>query len=362
MEEEKMKRLKYVMLLGIVLVLGACSKAPKEEFVDAYQEIKKEAQYAGEFDVSIPEFAIGQESNEELEQELVDTLKNFSVKGNYYSDEENNYQFDMTLNVLNEKIPLKLLGNEETAYLSTSFIDGTLEVMKSFDVEAPIDTTDLTQLDKKYIEVPIEMAKGFANIEDSAELEESPNDEAVLDELLEKAKKDSFKKKGDTITHTFSAAELEQLGLNEQLDNVRQTKLTISSLLMKINLKTKETAFVMEMKDNETAMQLTGMVKVKPKKKKKISLPKYNAVLSLTEVQELLTPLEEDVTDITEEPADISEEDLKYTDEEFEPFYAEIEAYLPEMSEEEKEAMLSNYQIFLTEEQYSRLEALLRQE
>lgn len=355
-----MKKLKYVVLLGIVLVLGACSKGPKEEFIDAYQEIKKEAQYAAEFDISIPEFAVGQESNEELEQELVDATKNFSARGNYSYDEENNYQFDLTLNLLNEEIPLKILGNEEMAYLSTSFIEGALKVMKNFDVEAPIDATTLTQLDNKYIEMPGEMVKVSANIEDSAEVEESSDQEAVLDKLLEKAKRDTFKKEGETITHTFSAAELEQAGLNEQLDNVRQSKLTISSLTMKINLKKKETAFAVKMKDTEAAVQLTGMAKVKPGKKKRISLPKDNAVLSLTEVQELLTPFEE--ADITEETAGILEEDLKYTDEEFELLYAEIEVYLPEMSEEEKAAMLSTYQMFLTDEQYSRLEALLRQE
>ena len=53
------------------------------------------------------------------------------------------------------------------------------------------------------------------------------------------------------------------------------------------------------------------------------------------------------------------EEELKYTDEEFEAFYTEIEAYLPKMTEEEKEDMLANYQIFLTDEQYSRLQGLL---
>ena len=350
---EKMKRLKYVVLLGMVLILGACSKDPKAEFIDAYQEIKEEAQYAGAFTVSIPAFETGQELDEASAQILTNTMKDFSVKGNYYFDEERNYQIDLVLDVLDEEIPLELLGNKEAVYLSTSFLEGTLNLMKIFGTEVPLDETQLTQLDQKYLELPMAMVKGLVNSESP---EESLAQVPLLDELLQKAKKDSFKKDGDSITYTFTAGELEQLGVNDRLANARQSNLNVSSLTMKINRKTKETGFTMKMKDVDENMQMTGRVKVSPgKKKQKLAFPKTSEILPLAELDALIAPSEGTVEEIPE----ISEEELKYTDEEFEAFYTEIEAYLPEMTEEEKEEMLVNYQIFLTDEQYSRLQGLL---
>lgn len=351
-----MKKLKYAILLGMVLLMGACSKGPKAEFIDAYQEIKEEAQYAGEFTVSIPEFETGQELDEASAQILTNTMKDFSVKGNYSFDEERNYQIDLVLDVLDEEIPLELLGNKEAVYLSTSFLEGTLNLMNTFGTEVPLDETQLTQLDQKYLELPVAMVKGLVNSESP---EESLDQVPLLDELLQKAQKDSFKKAGDSITYTFTAGELEQLGLNDRLGNARQSNLNVSSLTMKINLKTKETGFTMKMKDVDEDMQMTGQVKVSPgKKKQKITFPKASEILPLAEMEALISPSEGTI----EETPEISEEELKYTDEEFEAFYTEIEAYLPEMTEEEKEDMLSAYRVFLTDEQYGRFEALLRQQ
>lgn len=300
-----MNKMKVVFLVGFLLVLGACSKGPKKEFIEAYQEIIEEAQYAGAFDISVLECEIKEETENKVDLNLSDMLNSASVKGNYYFDKENNYQLGMTFDVFDEAIPLEIFGNKETVYLSASFLEGTVRCIENMGIEPTIDDSNLKLLDKKYIKLPAVMVTGLVNTEDSELLK--PSDLSV--KLLEKAKKNSFKKEGDIITHTFNAVDLNKLELNRYLDNALPIKFPLSSLTVRINLKTKEIEWAIKMRNIKEDMKLTLVVKIASEKKKSIvNTPKNSEVLSILEVEEIMSPFENNTRVIIEKTPKILEE------------------------------------------------------
>lgn len=352
-----MKRVKLIVLLGVVLLLGACSKSPKEEFIGAYDVLSSEEYNAGKFEVSITDFQLNQTTGAAWASMLSESLKNMSINGNYqYNEKDESFRLDGEVKAFDNTMPIEMVGKGNKGYLSTSFIDGMLTFMNSFGVPAEVNQEQVDNLKGKYIEIdPEEMTVE----DDDEELPDPKEVRSKTNSLLKRAKEDSFKTDGETVSHTFTSKELEKLAKSVDLGADTEESLHNMTLTMKINKKTLKTDCTVKMRDSEQKMTMKAVL-TPSKKKTAISMPKEKDIVPVEELDDLFEP--QAMSGVSGEFAQGNEEIEELSDEEFETLYQQFEANLSELDNTQRRALLSAYSPYLNDEQLARLEALLSQE
>lgn len=349
-----MKRVKLVVLLGIILVLGACSKSPKEEFIASYDSLGTGEYNAGKFEATITDFKMNQTSGAAWAQILNDSLKNMTSQGDYqFNEKDSSFSFNAAVEVFGTEMPLNIVGNEEKFYVSTSFVDGMFALMDSFGVPIEADQTQIEKLAGKYIEVDTDelVEDAGEDTDSSADAEEMSN---KMTKLLEDAKEESFKADGDTVSHTFTSADLVKIAEDRDLSEDTKTSLENTKITMSINKKTKKTNCTIKISDDE--QEMTMKLKFTPSKKDKaIKLPKEKDIVSEEELNNFFQEMNQSTTNNLSAYTDPE----ILSDEEFELLYQEIEATLDEFDEDQKHEIIEAYALHLTEEQLERLIALL---
>ncbi|MGG5315235.1 hypothetical protein [Enterococcus sp. AZ072] len=352
-----MKRVKWIVLLGVVVLLGACSKSPKEEFISAYDSLSSEEYNAGKFELSITDFQMNQTTGAAWASMLSESLKNMSVNGDYqYNAKDESFRFEADVKAFDNTMPIEMVGKGNEVYLSTSFIDGMLTFMDSFGRSAEVDQEQLNDLEGKYIAIDPEEMK--AADDDKATLE--PKEvRSKMNKLLGRAKEDSFKSEGETVSHTFSSKDLEEIAKSFDLGADTEESLHNMTLTMKINKKTLKTDCTVKMRDSEQKMTMK-VVLTPSKKKTTISIPKEQDIVPAEELDDLFVP--QAMSGVAGEVAQGEDEIEELSDEQFEVVYQQFEANMSELDETQRQALLSAYSPYLTDEQFARLEALLSQE
>ena len=362
LEEKKMKRVKWIVLLGVVFLLSACSKSPKEEFVTAYNALGSEEYNAGEFKLTITDFQLNQTTGAAWANMLGESLKDMSIKGDYqFNEEDESYSLNADIKAFGNTIPLEVVGTEEDAYVSTSFIEGMLAFMDSFGSPTEVDQEKLDELKGKYIDFDLEEMEE-ATDETNESAEDAPNPEKArntMNTLLEKAKDDSFKSEGDTVSHTFTNRDLKKVVRASNLGGATAADYDNMTMKMKINKKTMKTDCTFKVKDSDQKM--TMKVELMPSKKAgKIAMPKKKDIVPEEEMEELFAT--QSLTGVTGETDWDDEAMGELSDEEFEVLYQQFEASLDAFNSEDRQSLLSMYSPYLSDEQYARLEALFNQE
>lgn len=357
-----MKRVKWIILLGVVFLLGACSKSPKEEFITAYGELGSEEYNAAEFELSITDFHMNQTTGAAWANMLGESLKDMSIKGDYqYNEEDESYSLDADVKAFGTTMPFEMVGNEEKGYISTSFIEGMLDFMDSFGNPAEVDQEQLDELKGKYMAFDLEELEESTD-ETNESGEDDPDPKKVkntIDTLMEKSKDDRFKSDGDTVSHTFTNREIKKVIRDSNINGTSAADYDSMTMDMKINKKTKKTVCTVKMKDSDQRM--TMKVELTPTKKSgKIAMPKKKDVVSEDAMDQLFAS--QYLSGASGETSWDDEGSGELSDEEFEVLYQQFEASLDSFTSEERQALLIAYKAYLTDEQYARLEALLSQE
>ncbi|MBO1307845.1 hypothetical protein JZO70_16845 [Enterococcus sp. 669A] len=351
-----MKRLKLVVLLGTVLLLGACSKSPKEEFITVYDSLSTEEYNAGEFELSIDDFKMNQTTGAAWANMLGENLKNMSLTGEFqYNEKDESFSLDADVEAFGSTIPFEMVGKENEGYISTSFVDGMLTFMDSFGVDAEADPAQVAELKGKYLSIDAEEVEAEAG-ERSEDVPDPEEVRGKMKAVLNKANDKSFKSEDDTVSHTFTSKEMVKIARDADLGEETEKNLGDMTMTMKINKKTKKTDCTIKMKDADYQMTMKAVV-TPSKKKGAISMPKEKDIVPAEELENLFVPQE--LSGPVGESAWEDEEIEPITDEEFEVMYTQLEANLGAFSEDTRRGILDSYSPYLNDEQIARMEALL---
>lgn len=377
------------MFLGFTLVLGvlaltACGNDTRKEFTKALYSTSNKDFTSAKFDMSIKEFDMqtSDTTGSAYINIIANQIKDLKIDGNYSLDEkEEAYEMEMNFNFLGQKIPIQLVGQKEKTYVSTSFVSSLLELAKSFQVPLEISASDLKKLDGKYMDVQetgeslaaettTDSSNPFKNINPASE-----NTSKMFTELkktVESFDKDSFKKDGDKISHTFTKKEILELmdvmkkvakeekdtdSEKEIDDAISSLKDTYEKLDVKTTVDTKTSAVSCEMAmkaksdSDEEVFSMTIAFSVEPQKnKQKISLPNKNDILSQDEVNEILSGITNSQT------TSADDEDV---DGQVDEMIAQIEANPEVVTEEVAKSIRESGELYLNADQMKRLNAAL---
>lgn len=349
-----MKRVKLAVLLGIILVLGACSKSPKEEFIASYDSLGTGEYNAGKFEATITDFKMNQTSGAAWAQILNDSLKNMTFQGDYqFNEKDSSFSFNAAVEAFGTEMPLDIVGNEEKFYVSTSFVDGMFDMMDSFGFPIEADQTKIDELAGKYIEVDMdELAEAAEEDTDSSTDAEEMGQK--MTKILEDAKEESFKADGDKVSHTFTSADLVKISKNRDLSDEAKTTLENSKMTMQIDKKTKKTNCTIKMSEDGQEMTMK-LVFTPSKNDKAIKLPKEKDLVPEEELNNFFQEMNQGTSN---DMSDYSGMET-LSDEEFEFLYQQAEASLGEFDDAQKQEIIKGYTPYMTEEQAERFKALL---
>lgn len=380
--------LSFIILFG-VFGLTACGNDTRKEFTKAVYSTNNKDFNAAKFNMSIKEFDMNTSdvAGSAYLNIIGNQIKDIKINGSYVLDEkEEAYEMEMNFNFLGQKVPIQLVGQKEKAYLSTSFVSSLLEIAKGFQVPLDISATDLKKLDGKYMDIEEtsesltdettkDSTNPFKSINPTSE-----NSSKMLTELqktIESFDKDSFKKDGDKISHTFTKKEMLELmevmkkvakeekdtdGEKEMTDMISTLKDSYEKLDVKTTVNTKTSAIDCEIAmtanldssdSEEEAFSITLAFSVEPQKStKKINLPNKNDILSQDQVDEILSG----ITNSQTTSEDISDEDIN---EQVDEMITQIEENPEMITEEVAKSIRSSGESYLSEDQMKRLNAAL---
>lgn len=376
--------LSFIILFG-VFGLTACGNDTRKEFTKAVYSTNNKDFNAAKFNMSIKEFDMNTSdvAGSAYLNIIGNQIKDIKIDGSYVLDEkEEAYEMEMNFNFLGQKVPIQLVGQKEKAYLSTGFVSSLLEIAKGFQVPLDISATDLKKLDGKYMDIEEtsesltdETAKDSTNPFKSIN-PTSENSSKMFTELqktIESFDKDSFKKDGDKITHTFTKKEILELmevmkkvakeekdtdGEKEMTDMISTLKDSYEKLDVKTTVNTKTSAIDCEMAmtanldssdSEEEAFSITLAFSVEPQKStKKINLPNKNDILSQDQIDEILSG----ITNSQTTSEDISDEDIN---EQVDEMITQIEENPEMITEEVAKSIRSSGESYLSEDQMKRL-------
>ena len=380
--------LSFIILFG-VFGLTACGNDTRKEFTKAVYSTNNKDFNAAKFNMSIKEFDMNTSdvAGSAYLNIIGNQIKDIKIDGSYVLDEkEEAYEMEMNFNFLGQKVPIQLVGQKEKAYLSTSFVSSLLEIAKGFQLPLDISATDLKKLDGKYMDIEEtsesltdettkDSTNPFKSINPTSE-----NSSKMLTELqktIESFDKDSFKKDGDKISHTFTKKEMLELmevmkkvakeekdtdGEKEMTDMISTLKDSYEKLDVKTTVNTKTSAIDCEIAmtanldssdSEEEAFSITLAFSVEPQKStKKINLPNKNDILSQDQVDEILSG----ITNSQTTSEDISDEDIN---EQVDEMITQIEENPEMITEEVAKSIRSSGESYLSEDQMKRLNAAL---
>ncbi|MHC5229755.1 hypothetical protein ACYSNW_15935 [Enterococcus sp. LJL99] len=375
----------FIVMLGVI-GLTACGNDTRKEFTKALYTTSNQDFNAAKFNMSIKEFDMqtSDTTGSAYINLIANQIKDLKIDGSYALDEkEEAYEMEMNFKFLGQKIPIQLVGKKEKAYLSTSFVTSLLDLAKGFQIPIDISAADLKKLDGKYMDIEAtgeslaaettkDSTNPFKNINPASE-----NTSKMFSELqktLESFDKDSFKKDGDKISHTFTKKEIIELmevmkkvakeekdtaSEKEMSDAISAIKETYEKLDVKTTVDTKTNAIDCEMamtakSDSEKdVVSITVAFSIQPQKnKQKINLPDKKDILSQDQVNKIL----DGITNSSSSSTSVADEDV---DDQLDELIAQIEANPEIITEETAKSIRESGGMYLNADQLKRLNAAL---
>ncbi|WP_086349791.1 hypothetical protein [Candidatus Enterococcus clewellii] len=379
-----------ILTILSIFLLGGCWNDPRTEFIEALSNAGSSAAEASKFELSVADFdyAGGDTDSDLYISMFASQLKAISLKGTFASDEDKEVsETELALGAYGQKIPFQFVTEKENMYVSTSFISGALDIADMFQYPVTIDEDELQKLDGKFINID--------NIKD--QLDGEDEDEKDTDSnvgfnfsLMKKAKelmdifdKESFTKKDDVISHTFTKKEI--LAVMEAMkdyakeekdkesqktfeESITALKSSFKDLKIKVSVNQKtnkiNSTITMSYLYDATAAKFDVSLKltITPQKKTgKIKVPGKKDILSEEKFDEILNSIftveEEEEVDL-DTYKDIYGDD-EYMDEYLEDLIAEIEASPELFSEEEVNSIRENGPLVFNKDQMKRLNEAL---
>lgn len=315
------------LVLGIatsflVFSLTACGADPRKEFVASMYSTDTSEFNAAKFEMNIKDLTYNDEQGDAAVRMVANQLKDMTIDGAYAFDEKAKaIELELNLNLLGQKIPLQMVGEKDSLYMSTSFISGITDLATAFGSPIDFSTSDLAKLEGKYIniaEIGNTLTDGKTakneNLFKNAFSTDTKKKNDELKKFIESFDKKSFKKDKDTLTHTFTKEEFikilefanknfkddkeyKKAGLDKQVSEAIKTiKKDFNKLEMKlsINQKTKKTdmELTLGMRDSTNKVNDVSIVlavSMTPQKnKEKIKLPVKKDIMTQEELTSML--------------------------------------------------------------------------
>jgi hypothetical protein len=327
-----MKMKKYVLSMFVsvaVFLLAACGADPRKEFVNELFDSQAEEVSAANFDMKIKDLTYEGDEGGAYVNMIASQLKDMSIKGNYAYDEKKDVmQLNITTELFGEKIPLAFVSQKDKYYLSTSFVNGALNLAKSFDYPLDLSKEDLAKLKGKFIDLG--EAEETITSDKSAEKDKPLKDSGIklaqTSEMEKEIKKvilgfdkKSFKKDENVVSHTFTKKELikilekmdevakadkeykkeyEKDGLDKDVkDMIKSLKNDVDKADVKVSINQKSKARNMELNfsntdENDNKVGMVLAMNMKPEKNhKKISVPSKKELISEKELNDIFTKI-----------------------------------------------------------------------
>lgn len=380
-----MKKWRSVLLfVGLIFVLGACTKLPQEQFSEALTA--KQAFHAGDFSMTIDSFEMGegQTSDEEANiyaSMIMSQIVGTKVSGTFVQDQETEaVSLDMTIGFAGQDLPVSLIMDTQsnTAYVSADIYETLMGYVLAYGDNSYQTTPGATDLEGKFIRLDDSDLADYLE-EDTTETSEAEdatifpmlgtlNSDTFAD-YLNTLDRDSFEKDGDEISHTFTKAELTDYlayakeqdpdadldGLQSMLDSV--SEITIATT---VNATTNKQTMVVDLVQDDAAQVALGMTFTFTGKEsdQSVTIPAAEDVIDAEELFSTYDSWEDSDDDSYDDAETSSSEDwtsFMLTDDEFAALLDEVTSMSGQWSQEDIDFYLSFYQDYLTEAQYQQL-------
>ncbi|MBO0451170.1 hypothetical protein [Candidatus Enterococcus murrayae] len=344
-----------VLVLGI---LGGCGPSPQEQYKE---ELKSQAKMNDQtFKITIDSLSINSSEEQNAEDKMTydvveKQLKGLSLKGTILKDKKTkDVVLTLSTNLFGQDLDYEVFTSNKTKdyYIKADAYNQTIEFIKQFTTELPVDVIDSKVIQGKYIHLTKEELD--ESLDEANEVRSISSKQ--YSDFYDSLDKDSFKKEGDKITHQFTKKELESFvdSLSEKKDKELRTsieerleelkKLTID-LTVDTKKKTKKAKFVATTKPVD-GISYTLKMSIDQRAKdseKRVKLPSKKDSLSLTEFAREAVSL----TDV-----EVSEEDMQTLLEKIRQNSESVDA-------ETAERFKETYKHLLSDEQFKELSKVL---
>ncbi|MBJ8326425.1 hypothetical protein [Streptococcus pacificus] len=328
-----MKKLKFLLLLPLLIIIVACSKNPQDEFITRYNNNLKQEETSYVFSVKIKDVKLANNSTEMSE---LNDLKNkafiFDVS---QSTKDKIFSISSDLSEFKSSFPrLDIVGTNDDFYVNAE-LWGMFSGIESDKIKG------------RYINVA-DFSEDYGSVFDEAE------DSTGWTDSFKEFDAEKFKEDGDAVVLTIEMSEL--------LDMVKDVSedATASTYLNMMNAYLDESSLVTYRLEKDGSANVTIDLKMAPglddgiksitiemvsKKVNYIApkVPSKSKIISPDELQMISSEVYQ----------------AELTDEEFQELYNQVKDNLSFYSKEDLMEELEFYRQFLTEEQYKKLEALI---
>lgn len=294
-----MLKRKVGIVVGVfcsALLLTGCGKSAKDEFIQGIGNQNAQESGVWDFSMSISDMKFSQEDSAQTNPMigmLITQIKDASLSGKI--------QVSLVGSLDNE-------GKEPKLYLATDMMEYIVAVADSM-TDGAIDSSqlDTEKLKGKYIDLLAMNEESTKEWQDTIkEYQESEKERKQsakeYKEFLEGLDKDTFEKKGDTITHTFTKKELQKLIkiTTETSEKGKEQdpfeKIKDVSAKVSVNTKENKTNMLINVKPQQDKNVDMGLESLSSKisitqkaKKATISMPKKENILSEQEVEKIFS-------------------------------------------------------------------------
>lgn len=364
-----MKKYRVIIGLAFALVLFAgCKKPTQDEFSEALAEQSK--MNAGNYSLVIDNVEIkgGDEADAparasmEMAAKMINGTK---ISGEYLKDDEKELlEMSMNVELLGQKVPVKFFMDQKkkSLYMSTEMLSEISQIAKEFGSEAPINESDLQKLKGKYIHIEEKDLEDKGANKANTDVVSGGFNSKLFREYAETLDSDSFEKKDDTITRTFTKKDIQGFikyakengnsdekktakDLEKKLDDLTKYEQTVTIDTKK---NTQKTTLKLAAKNNGTTVSADVKIENQAKNSdKSVTLPKKADTVSTEEVEKIFSTTKEESSLIS--------------DEDFNDLLEAIRSGQTQLTQTQIDQLKRTYKPYLTEEQYKQLEEALDQ-
>lgn len=356
-----------VVLATALILFTGCKKQVQKEFSG---ELAKQSEMnAGEYSLEIDHLSIEAENADASTKAQMDMIAKMitgtKISGSYQLDsKEELLSMDMNVEALGQEIPLEFLMNqrEGSFYVNTNFMAKAMELAKEFTAEIPIEESNIEALEGKYIQITDEDVK--ENVADQVTTDRMNDNlnSKLFSDYINTLDSDSFERKGDTITRTFTKEDMKGFvnyvnvhGDKAEKKEAKELKKNLNLLtefkqkmVVDTNKHTQKATINFSVKNEGVTASATVKADNRAKEsKKKLQLPKKNQVVTMKELEETMSSVQEQNTTVSEK--------------DFNELLEGIRSGEAEFTQERMEQIRKGYKPYLSEEQYKQLEDALDQ-
>lgn len=246
-----MLKRKVRILVGIcfsVLVLASCGKSAKEEFIQQFGKQTEQKIGIWDFSMEVSEVEFSKiddsQKNQVVSAMMATKIKDMSLSGKLKKDSEK-FDYDIKINAIGMEVPIHLLGSfdkEPKLYFAADTLKSISSIANIMS-EGEVDTSqvDFQKLKGKYIDIltvnetgKVDWSKSMKDYQQSAKERKKE-----YQDYLNSLEKDSFTKKGDTLTHTFTSKELQDIVNIKSNKNVKKLLKNLKEISAKVSINTK---------------------------------------------------------------------------------------------------------------------------